>query len=105
MTDDDVKVSTLIADIILPPPVEPSEMLKLLGWLSGELQATVEKVMPSLTGDTSIRVMFSEPILFCSKLACAPTSRAVTIEEVLLNGTKIERNPARSVGVRLSPFV
>jgi hypothetical protein len=50
-------------------------------------------------------VMFSEPILFCSKLADAPTSRVVAIERVLLNGKKVERKPARSVGVRLSPSV
>lgn len=102
ISDDDVRDTTIIADITLSPPVETAEMLKLFGWLSGELNGTVEKVMPSLTSDTSLRVIFPEPILLCSKIADAPTSRDITIERVLRNGKKVEREPARSVGLRLT---
>ena len=105
ISDEDVRDTTVIADINLSPPVETAEMLKLFGWLSGELQGTVENVMPSLTADTPLRVIFPEPILRCSKIVDAPTSRDITIERVLRNGKKVEREPARSVGLRLTPFV
>lgn len=103
ITDEDAQESVLIADIALAPPVEPAETLKMFGWLTGELQGNIEKVTPSLTADTFLRVIFSDPIRFCDKLAEAPTPRVSTIERVLRNGKLVERQPARSVGIRLTP--
>ena len=102
LSDEDLKSTALIAEISLSPPVEPTEMVKLFAWLSSELKGTVEKVVPSLTGDTSLTVMFSEPIEFCRKLVEAGTQRDITIERAFQNGERVERQPARSVGLRLT---
>lgn len=66
LTDEDLDSGTLTAEIAISPPVEPAEMLKLFSWLGGDLEATVEKVVPSLVKDTVLTVIFSRAHLSLS---------------------------------------
>ena len=103
LEDGDLETSTLIAVIALSAPVEPAEMLKLFAWLSGDLQATVEKVVPSLVGDTTLTVIFPEHTFLCRRMTESDMERTIAIERILRDGEKVTRQPARSVRLRLTP--
>ena len=56
----DTRVSA--AELIIAPPLEPSMVLALHQWLMETAEGTIEKVIPSMTGDTVLIVQLNEAI-------------------------------------------
>jgi len=56
----DTRVSD--AELIIAPPLDPPVVLMLHQWLTESADGTVEKVIPSISGDTILIVHLSEAI-------------------------------------------
>jgi len=99
--DRDLDCSIHMAEIALSPPLEPAETLKLFSWLSGDLEAIVEKVVPSLVGDTVLTVIFHEPTFLCRRMVDSDIERNIAIDRIY--GKKVAGQSASSMRLRLTP--
>ena len=50
------------ADLVIPPPLEPSTVLRLHKWLKDVAEAEIDWVNASLNGDTVIRITLRQPV-------------------------------------------
>ena len=50
------------AELVITPPVEPTTVLNFHEWLTHEVGAEVDKILPSLVGDTLLTVSFEDAV-------------------------------------------
>ena len=81
------EVPVLVADLVIPPPLELSIILRLHKWLKEVAEVDVGKIVSSLTGDTVVNVTFHDPTSLGQMLAGLPYVRKVT-EEPYATGTE-----------------
>lgn len=58
----DLDTRVAYAELVIAPPLEPALVLALHQWLMETAEGTVEKVIPSMTGDTVVIVQLAEAI-------------------------------------------
>ncbi len=62
VTPMELDTRVLAAELIIAPPLEPAMVLMLHQWLMETAEGNVEKVIPSMTGDTVIVVQLDQAI-------------------------------------------
>ena len=82
------------AELVITPPVVPTAVLNLHEWLTHEVGAEVDKVVPSLVGDTLLTVSFEDPV---------PLARIVSDHALVRNVEKefspISRDNPNGIGL------
>jgi hypothetical protein len=62
VTPMELDTRVLATELIIAPPLEPAMVLMLHQWLMETAEGNVEKVIPSMTGDTVIVVQLDQAI-------------------------------------------
>ncbi|MBI4199439.1 MAG: response regulator transcription factor [Chloroflexi bacterium] len=68
------------AQLVLSPPLEPTQLLKLHHWLAGAAGGEIRKTEGMWQGDTVVEVSFRQPIVLKERLAALPFVREVREE-------------------------
>ena len=97
-------LGTVVTDVelVIPPPLEPTAVLKLHQWLTEVANADVGEMVGSWTGDTVIKVTLRRPVPLLRMLAESPDVVEVT-EEPYPESTGpaggVLRSPAEILGI------
>ena len=67
-------------ELIVPPPLDPTSMLRLQSWLKDVGMTAVDEISPSWDKDTTIKITFSPPVALLSMLADSPLVVAASEE-------------------------
>ena len=68
------------AELVITPPVEPTTVLNFHDWLTHEVGAEVDKIVPSLIGDTLLTVSFEDAVPLARIISNHPLVRNVESE-------------------------
>ena len=70
------------AELVITPPIGTSAVLNFHEWLTREIGAEVDKVVPSLIGDTLLTVSFEDPVPLARIVSDHPLAHNVEKEYV-----------------------
>jgi DNA-binding NarL/FixJ family response regulator len=82
-------------ELVITAPAETSVVLGFHDWLTNEIGAEIQKVVPSLVGDTVLTVSFEDPVPLARIVSDHPSTQNIEKEYIPI---------ARGMPTQVSPF-